>query len=99
MKERGSKIGNADLLEPEEKYRIIWEELNSMNAAHFRFGEKSQPADFTSSVSASMHEDYPPDWILSGPILTREVLVSICTAANTFAFSLISMPSHIALAS
>jgi insulysin len=54
---------------------MIWEELKSINEANFRFAEKSQPAEFTSSVAASMQEDYPPDWILSGPSLFREVLV------------------------
>ena len=66
-------LTDADLLEPAERFRIIWEELKAMDEAHFRFAEKDQPSSFTSSTAASMQCCYPPDWVLSAPHLLREV--------------------------
>jgi len=66
----------ADLsktLETPECFRAIWEELKAMDEAHFRFAEKDQPAEFASSTASSMQRSYPPDWVISGPHLLREV--------------------------
>jgi len=51
---------------------MIWEELKAMDEAHFRFAEKDQPSEFTSSTATSMQRCYPPDWVLSAPHLVRE---------------------------
>jgi insulysin len=51
---------------------VIWEELKAMDEAHFRFAEKDQPSEFTSSTASSMQRCYPPDWVLSAPHLIRE---------------------------
>ena len=45
-----------------------------MDEAHFRFAEKDQPAEFCSSTASTMQRAYPPDWILSGPHLLRQVI-------------------------
>ena len=47
-----------------------------MDEARFRFSEKDQPSEFTSSTASSMQHCYPPDWVLSAPHLLREVLFS-----------------------
>ena len=60
-------------LEPVSTFEIIWEELKAMDEAHFRFAEKDQPSEFTSSTATSMQRCYPPDWVLSAPHLLREV--------------------------
>jgi hypothetical protein len=65
--------GNLIDLEPPERFRMIWEDLKAMDEAHFRFEEKDQPSEFTSSTASSMQHCYPPDWVLSAPHLLREV--------------------------
>ena len=62
---------------------MIWEELKTMDEAHFRFAEKDQPSEFTSSTASSMQHCYPPDWVLSAPRLLREVALTL-DLANMF---------------
>jgi len=62
---------------------MIWEELKAMDEAHFRFAEKDQPSEFTSSTASSMQRCYPPDWVLSARHLLREVVFSL-DLANIF---------------
>jgi len=64
---------SSDVVEPPSKFQILWEEMQSLYAARFRWGEKPDPSDFTSSIARSMQQHYPPDWTLSGGLL-REVL-------------------------
>jgi insulysin len=66
-------VSHIEYLEPSQRYRSIWSELQAMDGAHFRFAEKDQPAEFASSTASSMQRNYPPDWVLSGPHLIREV--------------------------
>jgi hypothetical protein len=51
-----------------------------MDEATFRFSEKDTPYEFTSSTASSMQYCYPPDWVISGPHLLREV--DFCGAKN-----------------
>jgi len=76
MKERMWIIYLPNHLETSDRYRSIWEDLRAMDEAHFRFQEKSQPAEFASSTASSMQRNYPPDWVLSGSDLLREVPLS-----------------------
>ena len=50
----------------------IWREIQTMAEAAFRFDEKAAPSSFTSHISGTMQQEFPPEWILSGPILLRE---------------------------
>jgi len=77
LKERMNiRLSKLKLLEPASKFKVIWEELKAMDEAHFRFAEKDQPSEFTSSTATSMQRCYPPDWVLSAPHLVREVFSS-----------------------
>lgn len=59
--------------ENETQFRVLWDEMQSLYAARFRWGEKLEPSDFTSSTASSIQTPYPPDEILSAPCLLREV--------------------------
>jgi hypothetical protein len=83
-------IISVDLLEAPEKYRTIWEELKTIHEARFRWGEKEYPSDFTSSTASSMQQDYPSDWVLSGPRLPREVIYPARRTIVNVGFSSIS---------
>lgn len=49
----------------------VQEEQVLLDAITFRFKEKGRPDDYTSSIASRMTKPYPPQYLLSGPALTR----------------------------
>ncbi|PWN29969.1 hypothetical protein BDZ90DRAFT_229012 [Jaminaea rosea] len=61
-----------DLLKQSSIPEWTYKEVASLCDLAFRFKEKVPPSSYTSGLSSQMQINYPREWVLSGPYLTRE---------------------------
>ncbi|KDN45284.1 hypothetical protein K437DRAFT_256623 [Tilletiaria anomala UBC 951] len=54
-----------------------FKEVQQLSELNFRFKEKSPPASYASQLAGQMQINYPREWILSGPYLTRDFNVDL----------------------
>ena len=57
-----------------------FKEVQQLSELGFRFKEKSPPSSYASQLAQQMQVDYPREWILSGPYLTREFNLDLIKA-------------------
>lgn len=54
-----------------------FKEVQQLGELSFRFKEKLPPSSYASQLAAQMQVDYPREWLLSGPYLTRDFNVDL----------------------